>query len=79
MRAFISIKYHEGDASQDLIHHISAALERGEVETVCIPRDFEKGGQVKCSPQELMRRAFDEIESTGCLCTCLTTIMAYNP
>ena len=64
MKAYISIKYHDDNANQDIIERISSALAKRGYETVCVARDIEKWGQVWLGAQELMRRTFEEIASS---------------
>ncbi len=72
MKAFISIKYREDQQNRLCIEKISAALEQSGFETVCVTRDIEKWGQVEFSPETLMRKTFDEIDSSHLIVVDLT-------
>ena len=72
MKAFISIKYREDQQNRPCIEKISAALEHSGFETVCVARDIEKWGQVEFSPETLMRKTFDEIDSSHLIVVDLT-------
>lgn len=72
VKAYISIKYHNDNANQDTIDRISSALVKSGFETVCIARDIEKWGQVKVDVRELMRKTFEEIESSDVVVVELT-------
>lgn len=65
MKVFISIKFHEDNRNRELINGISSILEKKGLETICIIRDVEKWGQNKFgTPEELMKKTFDEIDSS---------------
>lgn len=65
VKVFISIKFHEDNRNRELINSISSILEKKGLETICIIRDVEKWGQNKFgTPEELMKKTFDEIDSS---------------
>ena len=72
MKAFISIKYHADHRNRERIEAISSALEKGGYQTVCIVRDVEKWGDVQFSPETLMARTFEEIDSSDLVVIDLT-------
>ncbi len=72
MKAYIAIKYHQDNKNRATIEDISAALEKNDVETVCIARDVECWGDVTFSPSDLMRRSFDEIDASDVVIVDLT-------
>ena len=72
MKAFISIKYHPDNRNRDHIEQIASALEANGFQTVCVVRDVEQWGHIHLSPQELMARTFDEIDSSDVVVIDLT-------
>ena len=63
MKAYLAVKYHADNRNRHVIERISLALERNHWQTVCVARDLEQWGQIQFAPDELMRRAFAEIDS----------------
>lgn len=61
MKAYLAIKFHEDYSDKKFIEDISQALKKADVETVVMVRDFEKWGETRFSPQDLMKRSFEEI------------------
>jgi nucleoside 2-deoxyribosyltransferase len=72
MKAFISIKYHPDNRNRDHIEQIASALEANGFQTVCVVRDVEQWGHIHLSPQELMARTFDEIDTSDVVVIDLT-------
>ena len=72
MKAFISIKYHADHRNRERIEAISSVLEEGGYQTVCIVRDVEQWGRVQLSPDALMARTFEEIDSSDLVVIDLT-------
>lgn len=72
MRVYIAIKFYDNHSNKALIENISSALEKHGFETICVIRDLEKWGQVQFSPDVLMQRAFDEIETSDLIVVDLT-------
>lgn len=62
MKAFVSFKFKEDYSDRKLIEEISSALEKIGIESIIMVRDFEKWGEVKFSPEELMRLTFEQID-----------------
>ncbi|MBU4316870.1 MAG: nucleoside 2-deoxyribosyltransferase [Proteobacteria bacterium] len=59
--AYFGIKFHEDHGNRVEIEEITHALKNNWFKTVCVARDFEKWGQCKFSPKELMKKTFEEI------------------
>jgi 2'-deoxynucleoside 5'-phosphate N-hydrolase len=67
MKAFLSIKFHENLSNRKIIEDISESLEKARFKTVVIARDYERWGQVKFEPDELMRLTFKLIDESDIL------------
>lgn len=67
MKAYLAIKFKEDFSNQEMIGEISDVLMKFGIETVVMARDFEKWGEVKFTPQELMEKTFQEIDSSDIL------------
>lgn len=67
MKSYLAIKFKENFSNQKLIENISDVLKEDSIETVVMARDFEKWGEVKFSPEELMRKTFEEIDDVDFL------------
>jgi len=63
MRAYLAIKYHEDQQNRDTIEYLSDLLATHGIETACIARDVEQWGEIKFTPQRLMKISFDEIDT----------------
>lgn len=67
MRAYLAIKFKEDFSNKKTIDDISDTLKKSGIETVVMARDFEKWGEAKFTPQELMEKTFHEIDSSDIL------------
>ena len=63
MKAYIAIKYHPDNQNRPVIERLSTALEQNGFDTVCVTRDLEKWGQIHFTPEELMKKSFEEIDA----------------
>lgn len=63
MKAYLGIKFHEDNSNRLLIESISAALESCGYECICVTRDVEQWGAKHFSPEVLMARTFEIIDS----------------
>ncbi|MDP6293441.1 MAG: nucleoside 2-deoxyribosyltransferase [Candidatus Woesearchaeota archaeon] len=61
MKAYLAVKFHE-DRNKALIEGLSEALNKAGITTTVMVRDHEKWGEVKFSPNELMKLAFSIID-----------------
>jgi nucleoside 2-deoxyribosyltransferase len=57
MKAYLAVKFKQDGSNRELIEQLSNALGRAGISTSVFFRDYEKWGQVKFDPQELMRLA----------------------
>ena len=62
MKVYLAIKFYEDCENRDFIEKISYALEENGIAMVSMTRDFEKWGQVRFSPEELMIKSFEQID-----------------
>ena len=62
-KAYFGIKYHSDHRNKEKIELISSLIEKFGFSVTCIARDMEKWGQVRFSPDELMLKTFEIIES----------------
>lgn len=67
MRAYLAIKFKEDFSNRTLIEEISDVLKKDGVETVVMARDHEKWGERKFTPEDLMTKTFEEIDSSDML------------
>ncbi len=67
MKAYLAIKFHADYSDKKLIEDISNALQKIDVVTVVMVRDFERWGEVKFTPQELMQKSFVELDKSDFL------------
>lgn len=67
MKAYLIIKFKEDNSNRKLIEDISAVLEKIGIETIVMARDYEKWGEVKFAPSELMQKTFQIIDSSDLL------------
>ena len=72
MKAYLAVKYHEDHYNRDRIEGICAVLEKLGCKTFCATRDLEQWGTVALTPQELMIRSFEMIESCDIVVVDLT-------
>jgi nucleoside 2-deoxyribosyltransferase len=62
MKAFVAFKFKEDYSDRKLVETISDVLEQSGLETVIMVRDYEKWGEVRFTPDELMRLTFKAID-----------------
>lgn len=67
MKAFLAIKFKEDYSDKEKIEKIVSVLERADISTVLMVRDYEKWGAVLFTPQELMEKTFEAIDSADIL------------
>ena len=53
-KAYLAIKFKEDFSNRNMIEDISDVLSKSDIETVVMARDFEKWGEIKFTPKELM-------------------------
>jgi 2'-deoxynucleoside 5'-phosphate N-hydrolase len=63
IKAYFGIKFHADNKNKKLIDDISKILQEINIETICITRDIEKWGMCSFSPEELMNKTFQVIDS----------------
>ena len=63
IKAYFGIKFHSDNKNRKLIDDISKILKEIEIETICITRDIEKWGKNSFTPDELMKKTFQIIDS----------------
>ncbi len=63
MKAFFGVKYHKDEKNKDKINSIISALEKLNLEVVCLTtKDYGKSNETPA--QELMEEAFEEIRAS---------------
>ena len=62
MQAYLAVKFHEHMGNRPLIERLSDLFARHGVELSCVIRDLERWGEVRLSPADLMRGAFEALE-----------------
>jgi len=67
MKFCLSIKYYPHHENRETIESICNALEQNRHVVKHMDRDYEKWGEIKFSPQELMEQAFKIIDSCDVL------------
>ncbi|MFA6076468.1 MAG: nucleoside 2-deoxyribosyltransferase [Candidatus Paceibacterota bacterium] len=67
MKAYLVIKFKEDNSNRKTIEDISAVLEKIGMETTVMTRDYEKWGEVRFTPLELMQKTFQIIDSSDLL------------
>lgn len=67
MKAYLIIKFKEDNSNRKLIEDISAVLGKMGMETTVMARDYEKWGEVKFTPEILMQKTFEIIDSSDVL------------
>jgi len=72
MNIFLSIKYHSDHANRSRIEAILAAIEQRGAHGVCIARNVEHWGAMRCDAAELMRRTFAAIDASDLVIVDLT-------
>jgi CoA-transferase family III len=63
-RVYLAIKYHSDNSNRNLIETIATVFEARGCEVVNVARDFERWGEVRFEPDELMRHSFEAIRSS---------------
>jgi nucleoside 2-deoxyribosyltransferase len=66
-KAYLAIKFHEDSKNRKLIEEISDGLTKAGFETTIMARDYEKWGEVRFSPEELMKLTFELIDKSDVL------------
>jgi len=66
MKIYLSIKYYSDNQNRELIENIYNFIQPAH-RVSCIIRDGEKWGEIKFSPQELMKKTFVEIDACDAL------------
>ncbi|MAF25407.1 nucleoside 2-deoxyribosyltransferase [bacterium] len=67
MKIYLAIKFHEDFSNRELIDQISSVLVSSGNEVTVLARDYEKWGEVKFSPDELMKLTFKITEESDLL------------
>ena len=67
MRIYLAIKFHEDLSNKKLIENISESLEKSGFNTTVMARDYEKWGEKKFSPKDLMDLSFKITEESDLL------------
>ncbi len=67
MKAYLAIKFKEDFSNRGLIENISSVLEGDGIEISVMARDYEKWGEKKFSPEDLMTETFKEMDSADFL------------
>jgi len=67
MKIYLAIKFHGDLSNKQLIEDISESLKLSGNEVVVMARDYEKWGEVKFSPKELMKLTFKITEESDLL------------
>ena len=67
MKSYFAHKFHPDSRNKELIENLAESLKNNGVETVIMARDFEKWGEVKFAPQELMKLSFEQMDLCDCL------------
>ena len=67
-KAFMSLKFYEGDATKKKVEELTLALEQAGIENFVMIRDVEKYGEVEISNKSLMKDyAFPAMEKSDML------------
>ena len=61
MKAFLSIKFWGDDRNREHVEAVIRAIEDSGFEAFCIRRDAEKWGEIRFTPEDLMKTTFAEI------------------
>ena len=67
MKAYLAIKYHEDNKNKELIKNIIKILSEKDIDVTVMCRDYEKWGEVKFEPSELMKLTFECINKSDFL------------
>lgn len=67
MKVFLSIKYYEDMRNRELIDDICSVIENENIEVFVFARDIQNYEKCNLSPEEVMKIAFQEIESSDIL------------
>jgi 2'-deoxynucleoside 5'-phosphate N-hydrolase len=71
-QAYIAIKYHPDQRNRNRIEHITRALARIGLDSVCTVRDVEAWGQVSLDARTLMQVSFNAIDASELVIVDLT-------
>lgn len=67
-KAFMSLKFYEGDVTQKKVEELTVALKKAGIENFVMIRDVEKYGEVKIDSKDLMKEyAFPAMEKSEML------------
>lgn len=70
-KAYLGIKYYPDNRNREEIEALSAIIEKTGLNVSVVVRDIEAWGDVKLTPQELMRTSFALLkESSVCILEC---------
>lgn len=67
MKAYLAIKFKEDFSNRKEVDNISDVLKKSGIETIVMVRDFERWGENKFTPEELMKKTFEQIDSSDML------------
>lgn len=67
MIAYLAIKFYEDCRNRELIEQISDSLHKAGIESKVMARDYEKWGEVRYAPTELMELTFKLIDEADLL------------
>ncbi len=66
-KVYLAIKFHKDFSNRKLIEGISAAIEKAGYQVTVFVRDFEKWGEVKFTPRQMMALAFESTRKADLL------------
>ena len=67
-KAFMSLKFYEGDATKKQVEELTKALEKAGIENFVMVRDVEKYGEIQVTSKDLMKEyAFPAMEASDML------------
>lgn len=70
-KAYLGIKYYPDNRNRQEIESHSAIIEKSGFDAFVVVRDIEAWGEIKLSPEELMRSSFAHLkESSICILEC---------
>jgi nucleoside 2-deoxyribosyltransferase len=72
VKVYLAIKYHADHSNRDRIEGITAVLHELGHETYCVTRDLEHWGVYAFTPQDLMQKSFNVIDTSDVLFVDLT-------
>jgi 2'-deoxynucleoside 5'-phosphate N-hydrolase len=67
MKAFLSIKFWGDDRNREHVEVVIRAIEGAGFKVFCIRRNAEKWGEIRFTPEDLMKNTFDEIDNSQVL------------